>query len=129
MFKSLMMLVAGLLVIGLVLMTAVSRSETLQGKLVYRAATAGMSQRFEVTDGLTVMMCGTASSLGNNPDRAQACVAVLTPEHFVVIDSGSGSAGRLVTAGMPLDRLQAVFLTHFHSDHITSLPDLNLNSW
>ena len=28
-----------------------------------------------------------------------------------------------------MERLEAVFLTHFHSDHIAALPEFNLNSW
>ena len=31
--------------------------------------------------------------------------------------------------GLPLGRLNAVFLTHFHSDHIAALGDMHLNSW
>ena len=30
---------------------------------------------------------------------------------------------------LPLEHLEAVFLTHFHSDHIAALPEFNLNSW
>ena len=30
---------------------------------------------------------------------------------------------------LPLERLEAVFLTHFHSDHIAALPEFNLFSW
>jgi len=79
-------------------------------------------------DGLQVFMCGTSSPLPD-PDRAQACVAVLAGESLYLVDTGAGSA-RVATIGrLPLERLEAVFLTHFHSDHIAALPEFNLNSW
>ena len=79
-------------------------------------------------DGLQVFMCGTSSPLPD-PDRAQACVAVLAGESLYLVDTGAGSA-RVATLGrLPLERLEAVFLTHFHSDHIAALPEFNLNSW
>ena len=79
-------------------------------------------------DGLQVFMCGTSSPLPD-PDRAQACVAILAGETLSLVDAGAGSA-RVATLGrLPLERLEAVFLTHFHSDHIAALPEFNLNSW
>jgi len=67
--------------------------------------------------------------LGNDPDRAQACIAVLTPEHFFLFDVGARSPLRIAQARLPMARINAVFLTHFHSDHIAALPDVNLTSW
>ena len=32
-------------------------------------------------------------------------------------------------ARLPMNRLRAVLLTHFHSDYIASVADFNLNSW
>ncbi len=79
-------------------------------------------------DGLQVFMCGTSSPLPA-PGRAQACVAVLAGEALYVIDAGAGSAQVATLGGLPLQRLEAVFLTHFHSDHIAAVPEFNLNSW
>ena len=79
-------------------------------------------------DGLQVFMCGTSSPLPD-PNRAQACVAVRAGKSLFLVDAGAGSA-RVATLGrLPLERLVAVFLTHFHSDHIAALPEFNLNSW
>jgi ribonuclease Z len=80
-------------------------------------------------DGLRVVVCGSASPLGNDPARAQACIAVLTPEHFFLFDVGARSPQRIGQARLPMRRLNGVFLTHFHSDHIAGLPDVNLTSW
>ncbi|MGI9222591.1 MAG: MBL fold metallo-hydrolase [Woeseiaceae bacterium] len=79
-------------------------------------------------DGLQVFMCGTSSPLPA-PNRAQACVAVLAGESLYLVDAGAGSAQVASLAGLPLQRLEAVFLTHFHSDHIAAIPEFNLNSW
>ncbi len=79
-------------------------------------------------DGLHVYMCGTAAPLPA-PSRAQACVAILTPEHYFIVDAGSGSSNNLGLEALPADTLDGIFLTHFHSDHITDVPAINLVSW
>ncbi len=79
-------------------------------------------------DGLRVFMCGTSSPIPD-PDRAQACVAVFAGDSLFLVDAGAGSAQVATLGQLPLERLEAVFLTHFHSDHIAALPEFNLNSW
>ena len=88
-----------------------------------------MGQPPAAPEGMRVIVCGSASPLGNDPRRAQACIAVITPEHFLLFDVGARSPLRMTQARLPLGRLTAVFLTHFHSDHIASLPDVQLASW
>jgi ribonuclease Z len=79
-------------------------------------------------DGLKITLCGTSSPLPA-PGRAQACVAVETPNHLYIVDAGSGSAATATLAGIPTAKLRAILLTHFHSDHISDIGDFNLNSW
>lgn len=79
-------------------------------------------------DGLRVFMCGTSSPLPA-PDRDQTCVAVIAGDRTYVVDTGAGSARSAVLAGLRLENLSAILLTHFHSDHIAALYDFNLNSW
>ena len=100
-----------------------------QDALFKRAASMVMGQPPASLNGLRVVVCGSASPLGNDPERAQACIAVLTPEHFFLIDVGARSPQRIAQARLPMGRLNGVLLTHFHSDHIAALPDVNLNSW
>lgn len=100
-----------------------------QDALLKRVLSIAMNQASESFDGLRVVVCGSASPLGDDPDRAQACIAVVTPDHFFVFDVGARSPQRIVQARLPIERLSGVFITHFHSDHIAGLPDLNLNSW
>ena len=56
-------------------------------------------------------------------------IAVVTAEHFFLFDVGARSPLRIAQAGLPMDRIDGVFLTHFHSDHIAALYEFNLNSW
>ena len=79
-------------------------------------------------DGLRVFVCGAASPLGA-PGSAQTCVAVLAGEQLYIVDAGAGAAATFQFAGESLAPLQALLITHFHSDHITGIPDVNLNSW
>jgi ribonuclease Z len=82
----------------------------------------------EEVDGLRVFMCGTASPMPTR-GRAQACVTVIAGDRVFVVDAGAGSAGVAAVGRVPLQNLSGVFLTHFHSDHISALYDFNLNSW
>ena len=100
-----------------------------QDALFRRGALAVMGQAPAPLDGMRVLVCGSASPLGNDPARAQACIAVITPEHFFLFDVGARSPLRMAQARLPMGRLNGVFLTHFHSDHIAALPDVNLASW
>ena len=76
---------------------------------------------------LRVYVCGSASPLGMG--QAQACIAVVTPEHFFLIDSGAGSTDNISRLGLPTSELDGLLLTHFHSDHIAEIYEVNLNSW
>ena len=79
------------------------------------------------SENLRVYVCGSASPLGMG--QAQACIAVVTPEHFYLIDSGAGSTDNINRLGLPTERLQGLLLTHFHSDHIAEIYEVNLASW
>lgn len=99
-----------------------------QDFLLARAAKRLAAPSAEPEDGLRVFVCGSASPLPA-PGRAQACIAVLTPEHFFVVDAGSGSANVIGVERLPLETLDGVLLTHFHSDHIVDLPSINVQAW
>lgn len=127
--KKLITLVAVLaLIIGAVA-AFVFKTESGQNMLLKRVLTTTMSRTPDTFDGLRVVVCGSASPLGGGMDRAQACIAVVTPEHFFLIDVGARSPTRIRQAQLPMGRLNGVLLTHFHSDHIAALPDVNLTYW
>jgi ribonuclease Z len=104
------------------------KTEIGQNVLLERGARAAYAAAPDLGDGLHVFVCGSASPLPA-PGRAQGCIAVVTPDHYFVVDAGSGSGNNLGLGQLPAERLSGVLLTHFHSDHIVDLPSINLTSW
>jgi ribonuclease Z len=79
-------------------------------------------------DALRVAICGSSAPLPS-ADRAKACVAVFAGGKFYIVDAGPESVENLVMWGIPLQSIGGVLLTHFHSDHIGDLGELNLQTW
>jgi ribonuclease Z len=92
-------------------------------KLVAAANTAPLAD-----DALRVGICGSSAPLPSTR-RAKACVAVFAGGKIYVVDTGPESTENLMLWGIPLNRIGAVLLTHFHSDHIGDLGELQLQSW
>jgi ribonuclease BN (tRNA processing enzyme) len=46
-----------------------------------------------------------------------------------VVDCGAGVSQQLVAAGVPLNRVRYIFLTHHHSDHMLEYGPLVYNAW
>ena len=80
------------------------------------------------TDGIGVFFCGTGSPLPS-AKRAQNCTAVFAGGKYFLVDAGTGSWENVQAAGIPGERLAAVLLTHFHSDHIGDIGEADLGSW
>ena len=99
--------------------------------VVVERGTAAVAERASVglseSSSLRVFVCGSASPLGMG--QARACLAVVTPEHFYLIDSGAGSTDNINRMALPTNRLQGLLITHFHSDHISEIYEVNLGSW
>jgi ribonuclease Z len=79
-------------------------------------------------DALRVAICGSSAPLPSAA-RAKACVAVFAGGKFYIVDAGPESVENLVMWGIPLQSIGGVLLTHFHSDHIGDLGELNLQTW
>lgn len=77
---------------------------------------------------LHVVMCGTGSPIAAE-NRAAACTAVLAGGHFFLVDAGPGAVHNLGLWRVPLQRLDGLLLTHFHSDHIGDVGELITQSW
>ena len=119
--SSLLILICAVSIIGF-------NTQAGQDFILNRGVSAANQPPAPPSDGLHVYVCGSAAPLPA-PGRAQACIAVLTPEHYFVVDVGSGSVNNLGLGRLPASRLDGVLLTHFHSDHIADLPTINVVSW
>ena len=88
----------------------------------------GVDSSAALGDGLHVYLCGTGSPM---PDatRAGPCLGVLAGDKAYVFDVGSGGVRNLGAMGFPTGRLESVYLTHLHSDHIDGLGELLMLSW
>jgi ribonuclease Z len=62
-------------------------------------------------------------------DRAGPCTAIVVGEKVFLVDAGRGVMQRIAGAGLKPKSIQAVFLTHLHSDHIDGLPDVFHSTW
>ena len=75
-----------------------------------------------------VTLLGTGSPVLSET-RFGPSILVEAGDQRLVFDAGRGAAQRLQQLGVPFDRIDAIFLTHLHSDHVVGLPDLWLTGW
>jgi ribonuclease Z len=101
------------------------------GAALWERATGPIMSKSPIEDlpeGLHVGFAGTGAPM---PDarRAGSSVFVVAGEHLFIVDSGPGSTVNLEAMKVPLEKTDAVLLTHDHSDHIGGLGELMLKSW
>lgn len=103
-----------------------------------RLATAAMARLYAralgsdpiaaLPDGLHVGLCGSGAPMPD-PTRAGPCTVIVAGRRMFVVDSGEGSVRKLSLMNLPPAQVSAVFLTHYHSDHIADLGELLLQRW
>ena len=79
-------------------------------------------------DALSAVVCGSRSPI-NDPNRAEACILVQAGEKIFLFDTGNGSIQNLNNWNTPWNRVEAVFYTHLHSDHIADIAELHIATW
>ena len=79
-------------------------------------------------DALRVGICGSGSPMPD-ANRTPACNVVFAAGEMFVVDAGSGSWQRAASWRADAGKVSTVLLTHFHSDHIGDLGEVNLQSW
>lgn len=92
------------------------------------AERAGRDITASLPDGLHIGLCGTGSPLPS-PTRAGPCNVVIAGKHIFVVDAGEHSAPNIAMMGIPNGKIEAVFLTHFHSDHIDGMGPIMMLRW
>jgi ribonuclease BN (tRNA processing enzyme) len=76
-----------------------------------------------------VVLLGTAGGPGVRGARMQPATAVVVDGVPYIIDCGNGVARAMFSAGLPLAKLNTIFVTHHHSDHIADYGALMLIAW
>lgn len=79
-------------------------------------------------DFMRVTLLGTGSPRVET-DRAGSAVLVEAGGKVLLFDAGRSIVQRLAQLGMPIAKIDTVFLTHLHSDHIFALDDLWITGW
>jgi ribonuclease Z len=88
----------------------------------------GRDTAANLSDGIHVYVCGAGTPLPD-PLRNGPCLGVVAGDQHVVIDAGSGGVRTLTRMGYPVGEIDAVFLTHLHSDHMDGLGELLMQAW
>jgi ribonuclease Z len=78
-------------------------------------------------EAITVVTVGTASPLPG--ERAQTGTAVIVNGHFFLFDVGAGVVQKIENFNLPWQKLDGIFITHYHSDHVMDLPNAISRSW
>jgi len=79
-------------------------------------------------DNFKVTLLGTGTPIPV-PDRFGPSTLVEAGDQKLLFDAGRGASIRLHQLGVPLGRIDALLLTHYHSDHTVGIPDLWLTGW
>lgn len=79
-------------------------------------------------DSLELVLLGTSSPI-HTPHRFGPSQVITDGRTRLMVDVGWGSTLRLYQAAMPPQTIDAVFITHLHSDHTTDLADFLVMRW
>ncbi|SPX81679.1 MBL fold metallo-hydrolase [Moraxella ovis] len=104
--------------------TSVSSQSAVQANPEYLHAPSTHPARLAPKEGeMRVTLLGTGSPVPS-VHRYGPATLVQAGDLNILIDAGRGNAVRLTQAGVPLGKIDAVFFTHYHSDHTNGLGDL-----
>ena len=117
----------GLLFVGVLILAVPSLEDSIFTRFVKHQLRAGNADLLK-GDSLKILLCGTSAPFAD-PSRAQSCVAIIAGGKYYLVDTGPGSGRNLELWQLRGRELGAVFLTHFHSDHIGDLGEINMNAW
>jgi len=120
----------GLLALGLIV-AALKVIPSMMGERLFKNAVferIDLNALADLEGGLHVILIGTGSPLAD-PTRAGPSTAVMAGGKLYIIDSGGGAVRKMGELRIAPARVEATFITHFHSDHIDGLGELMLQRW
>jgi ribonuclease Z len=121
------LVLAGIVVLAVLLY---SQRATVIERLMAKGLEARLSANVvaELEDGLHLALCGAGGPMPA-PKASGPCVAVVAGTRLFIVDAGTDGLRNLGRMGYPSGAIEAVFLTHFHSDHIDGLGELATIRW
>ena len=75
-----------------------------------------------------VTLIGTGTPTPH-PQRLGPATMVEVGNQTLLFDAGRGVPIRLSQLRIPMARIDTLFITHYHSDHVSGIPDLWLTGW
>ncbi len=104
-----------------------------QGLVEYqiRSRIKGFQQRQAAllsSEKMHVITLGTGGPMSNET-RDSSGIAIIAGGEFVIVDVGPGIVKNMNLSGLPAGDLSALLLTHYHSDHISDMGELDFMSW
>ena len=75
-----------------------------------------------------VTLLGTGTPIPR-PDRFGPSTLIEAGGQRLLIDAGRGATIRLYQLGVPIGTIDALMMTHYHSDHTNGIPDVWLTGW
>jgi len=117
-------------ILAVLILAAYSQRASIAAKLMERGLQTRLGADVVQTlgDGLHLALCGAGGPLPA-PHASGPCVAVVAGARLFIVDVGTDSPRNLGRMGYQPGTVEAVLLTHFHSDHIDGLGELATLRW
>ena len=76
-----------------------------------------------------MVILGTAGGPTPKPNRFPAAYALVVDDDVYLVDAGNGVAQQLARAGIGINRVRHIFISHHHSDHDADVGTVALLAW
>ena len=124
-----LLVIVGMVIIGKYIFDQIIASDFMISRTIERRNERNQEVAEDLLspDEIKVVLVGTAGPM--SPDIAQNSTAVFVNGQFLLFDAGDYAQKRMEQFNLPSESLDAVFLTHFHNDHIADLGEIMQRSY